>query len=423
MDTEFTDRPVPEGSRVAWPRVAAISAMVGFSLPTFITGLEVSTATGPAAGVYALGIGSIILTVIAILMGVIGTRTHLTSYLLVRLAFGDRGATLVNLAFALSLLGWFGVNIDLFGAAVARLLTEMFDLSVPIWTIEAAAGLLMTATTVFGFAAINRLSVLLVPVLALITAIFAWIIVQRDGLSLLATETANPAMSTGDAISATVGGLIIGAIILPDITRFCRHWTGAVVTALISYLIIEFIVMAAAGLAGASLGETEILDLLLRVGLGLSAFLIVVAGSWVLNSLNLYSTVLSVEATPFRFPTRWLTIGLGFAGIIAAFFNLLDAFLTFLTFLAVIFIPVAGTIIVDAMILRRAHYETPDFTTRLATNWPALLAWLIAAGYSTADLLYGLPSWTGVIAIDAVLMAAIIYIAGARLTAKPAGSV
>ena len=55
------------------------------------------------------------LTIIGCITGSIGARTRLSSYMLVRIAFGDRGASLVNLAFALSLLGWFGVNIDLFG--------------------------------------------------------------------------------------------------------------------------------------------------------------------------------------------------------------------------------------------------------------------------------------------------------------------
>ena len=62
-------------------------------------------------------VGSFIIFLVGSLMGSIGARTGFNSYLLVRLAFGDSGARLVNLAFSVSLLGWFGINLNLFGLA------------------------------------------------------------------------------------------------------------------------------------------------------------------------------------------------------------------------------------------------------------------------------------------------------------------
>ena len=99
---------------VAWPRIAAIAAMLSFSLPTFITGLEIHQSSSVSNTLWALVIGSLILTLIGGAMGTIGVKSRLSSYLLVKIAFGNAGAGIVNIAFALSLIGWFGVNIDLF---------------------------------------------------------------------------------------------------------------------------------------------------------------------------------------------------------------------------------------------------------------------------------------------------------------------
>ncbi len=42
---EFVTEPVLEAHRVGWIRVGLISAMVGFSLPTFVAGVEVFQVT------------------------------------------------------------------------------------------------------------------------------------------------------------------------------------------------------------------------------------------------------------------------------------------------------------------------------------------------------------------------------------------
>ena len=126
---EFSATPIADDQLVAWPRVAAVSAMVSFSLPTFITGLEVAQGLPPTETLWALIWGSVILTVIGTIMGVIGAKTRMSSYLLVRAGFGDLGASIVNVAFAISLLGWFGININLFADAVARAIIKRQILS------------------------------------------------------------------------------------------------------------------------------------------------------------------------------------------------------------------------------------------------------------------------------------------------------
>ena len=167
---EFATDPVPDSATVGWFRVAMVAAMVSFSLPMFLTGLEISVIHSPSQTLLILIVGSLILTLIGSVTAAIGASTRLSSYMLNRVAFGRRGAALVNLAFAISLLGWFGVNIDLFSSAVLRLAIDIFGYSLPSWPVELFAGIAMTVTTVFGFRAINMLSMILTPVLIAVTA-------------------------------------------------------------------------------------------------------------------------------------------------------------------------------------------------------------------------------------------------------------
>lgn len=410
---EFATEPVPDDRTVPWYRVAFVAAMVAFSLPTFLTGVEVSIASSPKSTLYILAVGSLILTVIGSITASIGANTRLSSYMLNRIAFGSRGAALVNLAFALSLLGWFGVNIDLFSGAVQRLVVDVFDFPLPAWPIEIFAGVVMTVTTVFGFRAINILSIVITPVLIAVTALLISGSLDTRSMADLMAVSVDTEISFGDGVSAVVGAVIVGAVILPDITRFIRHWYGAVYVVVISYLVIELVVTGAGGLAAAALADDDLLNIMLTLGIGWAAFAIVIFGSWVLNSLNLYSTMLSVESTAPELNNTVLIVVLGSLGTLAAFFNILDYFLSFLFYLAIVFVPVSGVIAVDYLFLRRSAYHEQRLELQRELRMDAVICW----GLGASVALLGSLDWislSSIAAVDAMLVAGLSYYVIAR---------
>jgi cytosine permease len=406
--TEFSTEPVPDEHTVSWIRVAIIASMVAFSLPVFLAGVEIAISFSPLRTLEVFVVGTVILTVIGCITAAIGANTRLSSYMLNRIAFGFHGAALVNTAFAISLLGWFGVNIDLFSGAVQRLTLDIYAVSVPAWPIEIFAGLIMTVTTVFGFRAINTLSAFLVPVLIAVTAqLIVGSLTDQSLAQIMRTSSANE-LSFGDGVSAVVGSAIVGAVILPDITRFVRHWSGGIFVVLTSYLVIQFIVISAGGLSATALEDDDLLNIMLTLGIGWAAFAIVIFGSWVLNSLNLYSTMLSVESTAPKLNNTSLIIILGSLGTLAAFMNILNDFLSFLFYLAVIFVPVSGIIIVDYLILRRSAYHEDRLLLQQKTRPKAIAAW----GLGACVALMGSWSWisiTNIAALDAMIVAALAY--------------
>ena len=409
---EFSTHAVPTDARVASFRVAAVASMVSFSLPTFIAGIEVSSGVGPDLTLAAILGGALVIFLIGWLMGSIGARTGFNSYLLVRLAFGDAGARVVNLAFSISLLGWFGINLNLFGLAIAGLSDELFGIIPPELLVTIVASLLITVTTIIGFRAINLVSTLMIPVLAFVA------------MALLVTATSQTApvvaasqgeMSLGDGISAIVGSIVIGSIIMPDITRFLRSSGGAFLTSGTSYMIAQPFVMWVAASAAMVLGTEDIISIMLTLGLGLGAFIIIIAGSWVLNALNLYSAVLGVTASFPRLSARNVTVVLGVIGVTAGLMNILDSFVTFLFYLSVVFIPVAGVIIVDHFIARPEAYRVTEVEDNQPLNRWGLLTWFMGAAIALAASEGFIGSVTRVAALDAMLTTAVLYWIAARL--------
>ena len=409
---EFSTHAVPTDARVASFRVAAVASMVSFSLPTFIAGIEVSSGVGQDLTLAAILGGALVIFLIGWMMGSIGARTGFNSYLLVRLAFGDAGARIVNLAFSISLLGWFGINLNLFGLAIAGLSDELFGVIPPELLVTIMASLLITVTTIIGFRAINLVSTLMIPVLAFVA------------MALLVTATSQTApviaasqgeMSLGDGISAIVGSIVIGSIIMPDITRFLRTSGGAFLTSGTSYMIAQPFVMWVAASAAMVLGTEDIISIMLTLGLGLGAFIIIIAGSWVLNALNLYSAVLGVTASFPTLSARTVTVVLGVIGVTAGLMNILDSFVTFLFYLSVVFIPVAGVIIVDHFIARPEAYRVTEVEDNQPLNRWGLLAWFMGASIALAASQGFIGSVTRVAALDAMLTTAVLYWIAARL--------
>ena len=409
---EFSTHAVPTDARVASFRVAAVASVVSFSLPTFIAGIEVSNGVGPDLTLAAILGGALVIFLIGWLMGSIGARTGFNSYLLVRLAFGDVGARIVNLMFSISLLGWFGINLNLFGLALAGLSEELFGVIPPELLVTIMASLLITLTTIIGFRAINLVSTLMIPVLAFV-ALALLVTATNQTAPLVATSGAE--MSLGDGISAIVGSIVIGSIIMPDITRFLRTSGGALLTSGTSFMIAQPFVMWVAASAAMVLETQDIISIMLTLGLGLGAFIIIIAGSWVLNALNLYSAVLGVTASLPSLSARTVTVVLGVTGVTAGLLNILDSFVTFLFYLSVIFIPVAGVIIVDHFIARPEAYRVTEVEDNQPINRWGLLAWLVGAAVALAASEGFIGSLTRVAALDAMLTAAVLYWIAARL--------
>ena len=423
INNEFEAVAIRDDQLTPWWRVAAVGSMVAFSLPTFITGLEVYQGLTPWQTVWALVIGSALIFAIGTAMGGIGSETRMSSYLLTRIAFGDYGAGVVNIAFAISLLGWFGININLFADAVSGLSQTLFGSAPSDVLLSLIAAACMTGVTFAGFRAINLLATLMVPVLAIVTVILAFSALNTQSLPAMMAVEKPTTLTLGGGISAIVGAIIIGAIILPDITRFVKSWRGAMGVTFISYMIVQLLVMTSASLASSATGSHDIIDIMLQFGLGLGAFVIVIAGSWVLNALNLYSTVLSIKATFPDLNKSLLIIGLGVFGAGAALLNLLDVFVVFLIYLSIIFIPVAGIVIMDYLFVRRDDYRIEQLDNNRKFAPIAFCAWFIGATVSLLMYWGILQSPSKIEAIDAIVLTAISYLilswVSARVSPKP----
>ncbi len=375
----YASGPVPESIHVSGVRIGLVNGALAFGVPGIITGLEVGAGLGFTTSLAAFALGGVILTVLGVVTGWVGRVNRLTTCLTLHSVFGHLGARLISALVALSLLGWYGVNMDLLSAVLLELGLKWFELSCNALVIESVAGLLMVATTLFGIRLMAGLSAWLVPLMVLVVLYMAY---QSLSLSPTATAPSAGSLSFGDGVSIVVGSFIVGVVLMPDFTRFARSQGDVISASVIPYLCLSSFVYVVAAFAGTLVASTDVIKVLGQIGMGSSALALVFVSAWLTNVVNLYSAGLGISAALPGTSTLRVTLVAGVFGTLAASLNLLTSFTDFLFALAVVFAPLAGVYVADFYLVQRQRaYDSPGGTP---LNWLAIIAW--ASGIGSALL-------------------------------------
>ena len=244
---------------------------------------------GSAIAAFALGCS--VLGVLGAATSYIGARTRLSTYLLTQFTFGTSGAKLVNVAIALSLVGWYGVICNYIGQTSQQVVLDGFGIDLHPYLLVLLASGLMIFVTIRGFTGIDRLAFYLVPVMIAFLLFAAYRSNQFDP-----PDQVVPAglFTFSTAVSAIIGSYIAGAIIQPDYSRFANSRRGSTVAVYIALGVVYPLILLVSAIPSILMGDTDLLRVLTTLNLALPAFVLLFFGAWSSNVLCLYSASLSI---------------------------------------------------------------------------------------------------------------------------------
>lgn len=419
---------VPEDKTRSWLSMGLIWAGVGISLGLLLTGGTVATGMTLRQAALAAVLGGLALAIITVITGIIGARTHLSTAMISRFTFGNRAVMLIALIQALGAYGWFAVQLGLFGRTAStswEILTDSAWGDAPFIVI---GGLLMIGTAIVGYRALDLLSKLTVPLLLVLMAASVWRILQdASGSEVLSLSGDGPPLTLGMGISLVISSFVVGAVIAPDVSRYAKSPKHTIGAAILAFVVVTPMVLIVGSLMALQAGTWDIVDIMIRLGWGLGALVLLMLAQWTSNDNNLYSAALGF-AVVFRKLRKWqLTALAGVIGIALALAGIYDNFQTWLTVLGVFIPPMAGVIGIDYYVTRKRRYQggfevpVPPFRALPLTAW--------ALGSAVAML----TSYTGVVltsipAVDGLLAGALLQLLfgrflepGARVGAAPVG--
>ena len=291
-----TTHPVPVEESVAAHRVMIVCVGIAFTLTGLYMGSEIALELGWRRGVIAAIVGSVILGVMSIPAAIVGARTRYSTYMIVRRVFGEVGSRVVNAVLALVLIGWYAVTAELFGRTCYLTLHQYFpDSPIPMAFFTVGCSFLVIVTTVFGFRALDRLSLVVAPMLVALTV---YIAVQAAMHVTWHTITAHTgtAPDIGRGISAVVGGMIVNVVLMPDLTRYSRSVLDCAIISVGGNGIANGAMVILAMVPALAFGEIDPMKYMALLELTMVGFAILVLSTWSVNAVNLYSTGL-VTAT------------------------------------------------------------------------------------------------------------------------------
>lgn len=416
--TEYFDEsarvPVREDETVSGWSVGIVIFGICLTLPTLYTGAITAEQLGFIGTAKAVGLASLVLSIMSIPAAIVGAETRLSSYLIIEFVFGRRGSDFVNALLGLTLLGWFAVTAGFFGETLAIAFEEMFAVSPPTWLLTLISSVLILITTIFGFKAIDRLALFAVPLLILFLLYVSNLsLADSSWETVLSTDGSNPTYFS-TAVSTVIGSLIVGVVLMPDLSRYARSVKDCVSASVLGNGVGNCFSMLMGVAPAIVTGLLDPMAYMIALGLVGSAFVILVFATWTTNSVNLYSTTLAVAIIKPKIPEWKLTVACGVIGTALAMIGITDYFIGFLEWLGVIVPPVASIYLTDYFVLKQKNYSLTLQDSLPDYDRAAIVAWVIGTAISAFTFVSEF-SLSTIPTLDALVITAPIYLICRRL--------
>lgn len=414
---QYAHSPLPGHVTIAGWRVALIVSSFSIGAPDFLNGAQNALALGLPTAVLAAFLAALFLGIGSCITAVLSVRTRLSTYPLVQRSFGIQGAMLINTVIALIHYGAFGVNVTFFGEALVEA-AQVNGLPSNFTAFVILGSVLMASATLIGIRALEKLALIIVPLMGIVFIVIAVVAVQRHGVVIAPSAHPPVPMRFGIALSSVVGAYMLAVATMPDLTRYVRTQRGAIIAMALSFPIATPLMMLCAALPALATGETSVMKLIVALDLGTPLLFVLALPMLIVNALNLYSSGLSMS-TSFPGVRSWIfTISGAVIGTIFALVGILDYFIPFLVFLGLIIPPITAIYVIDGFTRFRNVDPAASIRNLSAVNGPALGTWLVSVVVAVLGEYQGV-TLTTVPALDATIVAAAGYLFILKVKNRP----
>lgn len=331
-------------------RNAMIWFCAGVSMAEILTGTYFAP-LGFAKGLAAILLGHLIGGVLFFMAGLIGAKTGKSAMETVKMSFGNKGALLFVVLNVVQLAGWTAVMI-LTGSSSCAF---VFDFGASfIWPL--LIGLLIIiwiAVDIRKFDSLNTAAFVLLFVLTIILCVTIF----KNHAEVVGLAEAADALSFGAAVELSVAMPLSWLPLVSDYTRTAKKpgLTSAASSGV--YFLVScwmyFIGMGASILTG----ESDVVQIMVKAGLGIAALVIVIFSTVTTTFLDVYSAGISSKSISKKINEKiaaYIVCAVGVAIVIVISQKSIEtaSFENFLYFIGSVFAPMISIQIADYFIIK-----------------------------------------------------------------------
>ncbi|AGX06350.1 MULTISPECIES: cytosine permease [Bacillus] len=407
VDLDFSLSAVPQKHRSGFWRMLVVMLGLTFFSASMWSGGTLGSGLTFMQFIGIVLAGNLILGAYTGALAYIAAKTGLSTHLLTRYAFGEKGSYLSSFLLAATQVGWFGVGVAMFALPVQKVT------GLDAYLLIAIAGVLMTATAFFGMKALAILSFIAVPLITILGSFSVFKATETvGGLDGLMQYQPTEAIGLAAALTICVGSFISAGTLTPDFARFANKKRSAVITTVIAFFIGNSLMFIFGAIGAIATGQSDISEVMFIQKLILPAILVLGLNIWTTNDNALYASGLGFSSIT-KISKSKVVIFNGIVGTILAMW-LYNNFVGWLTILGAALPPVGAIILADYFIINRGKYKKFEQMRFKAVNWPAMIAW--GAGVAAANFIPGIPP------VNALLGAAITFVVITKLAALTANT-
>lgn len=330
-----------------WWQLSSIQIGGAICLPVIMIGQALSQTYGFSTALISIIIGNFILLLLGLVSAKMSHEKRKNTVENAQEYFGDKGVSFFALAMSISLLGWFGIQVNMMSLSLFDLLSiDLNNHSTLLFLLNLCFGTVITLFALKGIRALNILADISMPLL-IITLAYAFFTADKNAQ---ATEVPFSLAGVSLVIAMSV------AIVI-DLPTYFRHAKtvkdGLISISVIFGLIIPVLQIVGVYLASSSAGG-NMLDVLKRENgslwnLWVASFLIL--AGWTTNNLNLYSGVVCLDSVMKNRSDVMRTLLFGGCGTFLACLNLLNHFEIVLEIMGILVSSMGAVIITRYIIM------------------------------------------------------------------------
>lgn len=414
--------------RKGWLPLTLVWIAMGVDLSAVVLGAALISGLTLQNTIIVVSAGSFILALIGLVCSYVRSKTGLSTAMINRFTFGEKGSYLVIMVISVAYFGWFGVTAGFFGESAQYTIHSVTGLDISPKILALIGGLLMTTTAAIGYKAIEKLSMLAVPLmLGMLFSMLFKIFADRENTSaLLNTPPEGELIGFGTATSLVVGAFIVACSHSPDVARWAKNSKHAMLSGFFGFLIGNSLMMFVAAFLSKLTGTEDVIQIMLSIGWGALAVTILILSQWTTNDSHMYTLGLNLSVLFKWVPKPVLTVIAGLLGTAFAMMGVYENFIDFLILLSPFAAPIAGIYITEYLFLNTNRFNMAFLVHQKIKPfyWHSLLVWAIAttiafATTPTIDGGWGLFTLSTIPSVDGLLSAAILqYIVGKWIVAR-----
>nr|WP_154892418.1 cytosine permease [Paenibacillus xylanexedens] len=405
----------------SWFSLGIIWAGAVISIPSLLVGNALIAGMGVSKVLLVTLVGYSIIVLLMILQGIQSTDLGKPTVQVAGQVFGKRGSrTILSIILAIACLGWFGIQANVCGEALANLLAEI-GINIPVPLASLICGLVMVVSAMYGVKVLRVISYIAVPLLIGISVYGLVEALTGDSLQIIQNYKPAAVMNFTDGLAVTLGSFALGAVIAGDYSQFSRKRSDVLKAALFGIVPAGLLMIGAGAVLTIAYQASDITATFLSIMTPFVGGMILILATWKTNLVNVISggfaliNVFNVS----KEKEKWAVGIAGTLGTVLAVVGILNYFTPIMSILSAMIPPVAGVMIASYWVLgkgdKRRWQEVEGVNVLGVVSW--LVGAIIACTPVVLSLFPSLPQLPNQ-PLTGIVISFVIYYIGYRLFAQ-----